>query len=64
MKQKVFFTPQYPAEPKKGMGYIVIDREIAESINIRPIYRPIAYGGRTYIDSPEGRFLAYCDNPY
>ena len=64
MKQKVFFTPQYPAEPKKGMGYIVIDREIAESINIRHIYRPVGYGGRMYVDSPEGRFLAYCDNPY
>lgn len=64
MKQKVFFTPQYPSEPKKGMGYIVINREIAESIDIMPVYRPIGYGGRMNIDSPEGKFMAYCDNPY
>ena len=64
MKQKVFFTPQYPTEPQKGMGYIVIEREIAESIGIRSTYRPIGYGGRMYVDSPQGRFVAYCDNPY
>ncbi|MGL5795739.1 MAG: GIY-YIG nuclease family protein [Waterburya sp.] len=64
MKQKVFFTPQYPAEPKKGMGYIVINREIAKSIGITSIYQPIGYGGRMYVDSPKGRFTAYCDNPY
>lgn len=64
MKQKVFFTPQYPTEPRKGMGYIVINRKIAESIDIKPTYRPIGYGGRMYIDSPQGRFIAYCDNPY
>lgn len=46
------------------MGYIVINKDIAESIGIIPIYRPIGYGGRMYIDSPEGRFIAYCDNPY
>ena len=64
MKQKVFFTPQYPAEPKRGMGYIVINREIAESIEIAPTYKAIGYGGRVYVDSPQGRFVAYCDNPY
>ena len=64
MKQKIFFTPQYPTEPKRGMGYIVINRDVAESICITSVYRPIAYGGRVYVDSPEGRFIAYCDNPY
>ncbi len=64
MKQQVFFTPQYPAEPKKGMGYIVIDREIAESIGIRPNYQPAGYGGRMYVYGSEGKFATYCDNPY
>lgn len=64
MKQRVFFTPQYPTEPKKGMGYVVINREIADSIGITPTYQPAGYGGRTYVNSPQGRFTAYCDNPY
>lgn len=64
MKQKVFFTPQYPSEPKKGMGYIVINRDIAESVGITPVYQPIGYGRRMYVDSPGRRFIAYCDNPY
>lgn len=64
LKQRVFFTPQYPAEPKKGMGYIVIDREIAESIGIKPTYQPAGYGGRMHVYGPQGRFTAYCDNPY
>ena len=46
------------------MGYVVINREIAESVGITSVYKTIGYGGQTYIDSPEGRFLAYCDNPY
>ena len=46
------------------MGYIVIDREIAESIGIKPTYRTIGYGGKMYVDSPQGRFVAYCNNPY
>jgi len=64
LKQAVFFTPQYPEEPARGMGYVVINREIAREIAIQPEYQPISYGGHTYIDSPRGRFRAYCDNPY
>ena len=60
----MYFTPQYPAEPKKGMGYIVINKKVAECIGITPVYKTIGYGGRTYIDSPQGKFVAYCDNPY
>ena len=62
--KKVFFTPQHPTEPKKGMGYVAIDREVAERINIRPVYRAIGYGGRVHVEGPNGRFTAYCDNPY
>lgn len=64
MKQKVFFTPQYPTEPQRGMGYIVIDREIAEAISITSAYKPSGYGGQVYVYGPQGRFVAYCDNPY
>lgn len=64
MKQKVFFTPQYPTEPQRGMGYIVIDREIAEAISITSAYKPSGYGGRVYVNGPQRRFVAYCDNPY
>lgn len=46
------------------MGYVVINREIAESIAIVPVYQSVGYGGRVYVDSPQGRFVAYCDNPY
>ena len=63
MKQ-VFFTPQYPETPERGMGYIEIDREVAARIGIKHVYKPIGYGGRMYVTKPDGtRFIAYCDNP-
>ncbi len=64
LRQRVFFTPQYPTEPEKGMGYIVINKEIAESIGITPTYQPAGYGGRMSVYGPKGKFTAYCDNPY
>jgi predicted GIY-YIG superfamily endonuclease len=63
--KKVFFTPQYPAEPKRGMGYIEIDEEIVTRVGIIAIYRSSGYGGRLNVVGPDGiKFTAYCDNPY
>lgn len=63
--KKIFFTPQYPNEPKKGMGYIEIDEKFVNKIGIKPIYQPIAYGGHFRTTAADGsKFTAYCDNPY
>ena len=62
--KQVFFTPQYPETPERGMGYIEIDKEVVARIGIQHVYKPIGYGGRMYVTKPDGtRFLAYCDNP-
>ena len=62
--KQIFFTPQYPETPERGMGYIEIDREVAARIRIGHVYKPIGYGGRMYVTKPDGtRFVAYCDNP-
>lgn len=62
--KKVFYTPKYPEEPRKGMGYIEIDEEVVKRINIRPIYKAIAYGGVCPVVGPDGvKFYAYLDNP-
>jgi hypothetical protein len=64
MKQ-IFFTPQYPDEPKRGMGYIEIDEKFVNQIGIRPVYWSLSYGGFSDITAPDGsKFTAYCDNPY
>lgn len=62
--KKVFFTPQYPTDPEKGMGYIEIDQETSERIGISPEYRPMGYGGWMCVKRVDGtEFTAYCDNP-
>lgn len=62
--KKVFFTPKYPDEPQKAMGYIEIDEELVKRINIRPMYKPSAYGGFTRVVGPDGaKFKAYLHNP-
>jgi hypothetical protein len=64
MKQ-IFFTPQYPDEPKRGMGYIEIEEKFVNKIGIRRIYQPDSYGGFSHITAPDGsKFTAYCDQGY
>ena len=65
MRNKVFFTPRYPTQPKEGVGYIEIDKKIAERIGITHVYKSGGYGGRMRVRGPNGlEFIAYCDNPY
>jgi hypothetical protein len=62
--KKGFFTPRYPAEPTKEMGYVEIDEKIVQRIGIRSIYNANSYGGQAEVVGPDGiRFTAYCDNP-
>jgi len=62
--KKIFFTPQYPDEPKRGMGYIEIDEKFVNKIGITHIYKP-TNSGSSKIIAPDGtQFTAYCDNPY
>jgi len=62
--KQVFFTPQYPEIPERGMGYIEIDKDVVARIRIQHVYKPIGYGGRMQVTKPDGtRFIAYCDNP-
>jgi T5orf172 domain len=62
--KEVFFTPQIPKEPRKGMGWVEIDEDVVKQLRIRPIYKPIVYGGRSSFKGPSGEeFWAYADNP-
>lgn len=64
MKQ-VFFTPQIPQEPHKGMGWIEINDDVVKRIGIPHLYKPLWRGGHTRFVGPDGlEFLAYADNPH
>ena len=63
--KSIFFTPQYPTEPGKGMGYIEIETELVMKIGISAVYKPDSHGGFSLVTAPDGtKFKAYCDNPY
>lgn len=62
--KEVFFTPQIPEEPHRGMGWIEISEDIVSRIGIRHEYKPAWRGGNSGFIGPNGlKFLAYADNP-
>jgi hypothetical protein len=63
--KEVFYTPQYPEQPNKGMGWIEIDTDLATQIGISHIYKYTWRGGNTNFTGPDGHeFRAYADNCY
>jgi hypothetical protein len=63
--KEVFYTPQYPEQPSKGMGWIEIDTDLATQIGIPHIYKYAWRGGNTNFTGPDGHeFWAYADNCY
>lgn len=62
--KEVFFTPQIPEEPHRGMGWIEINEDVVRRIGIRQVYKSVWRGGHSTFIGPNGlKFWAYADNP-
>lgn len=62
--KEVFFTPQIPEEPHRGMGWIEINDDVVRRMGIRHVYKSAWRGGHSTFIGPKGlEFEAYADNP-
>lgn len=62
--KEVFYTPQDPQHPSKGVGWVEIEQALAHQLGIRHLYKYRWRGGNTNFTGPGGQeFWAYADNP-
>lgn len=61
----VFYIPQDPQHPRKGLGWVEVDAAVAKALRIPHQYQYAWRGGQTNFTSPDGReFWAHADNPH